>query len=249
MDIINGIYPDEYIERWGDRFLAERVRETLGVTFERFLKYPESTLIAAREVAAANIKHSLHLAATKARVAIGDFRHLTRKQRRIAGAINQADALSAQLAERSVEGLPRRNGAAVEKLKHHRYPDSHSDFTLQSPARRCVVSRPTPMRQMVADLMSLHLAQLAELIEHEGADISTAEARRLHRLWEGIREDDIDAINRDRTADTPRIGPCEWCGVVDHSLVHGECKRCRAKRHAQAQAANARTRPPIGGGL
>lgn len=27
------------------------------------------------------------------------------------------------------------------------------------------------------------------------------------------------------------VGPCDWCGVVDHHLVAGECPRCRHKRH------------------
>lgn len=25
------------------------------------------------------------------------------------------------------------------------------------------------------------------------------------------------------------IGNCEWCGVVDHNLVDGECQRCKQK--------------------
>lgn len=29
------------------------------------------------------------------------------------------------------------------------------------------------------------------------------------------------------TRSDPAIGRCEWCGVVDHQLVAGECPRCR----------------------
>lgn len=25
------------------------------------------------------------------------------------------------------------------------------------------------------------------------------------------------------------VGRCEWCGLVDHDLVRGECPACRAK--------------------
>ncbi len=28
-----------------------------------------------------------------------------------------------------------------------------------------------------------------------------------------------------------RVGRCEWCGLVDHHLVHGECGECALPRN------------------
>lgn len=32
-----------------------------------------------------------------------------------------------------------------------------------------------------------------------------------------------------------QIGRCEWCGMVDHHLVRGECERCRVRTSAPAR--------------
>lgn len=32
-------------------------------------------------------------------------------------------------------------------------------------------------------------------------------------------------------SESPVIGPCEWCGWIDHRLAAGECPTCRAKPH------------------
>lgn len=39
-----GVYPDEYIDYWGDVYLALDLRERAGVDFERFLKSPDRIL-------------------------------------------------------------------------------------------------------------------------------------------------------------------------------------------------------------
>ncbi len=31
-----------------------------------------------------------------------------------------------------------------------------------------------------------------------------------------------------------KIGVCEWCGLIDHHLVDGECARCHARAEAPA---------------
>ena len=35
------------------------------------------------------------------------------------------------------------------------------------------------------------------------------------------------------------IGPCEWCGLVDHHLVAGECPACREKVRRQQEVRHA----------
>lgn len=43
MKLASGIYPDEYIDFWGDVYLALELRG-LGVDFERFLEDPAAQL-------------------------------------------------------------------------------------------------------------------------------------------------------------------------------------------------------------
>lgn len=107
------MYTDEQLDYWGDRFIAERIRSTLGITFERFLNYPRHYVRQARRKTVERFhafkRHAEELMATTDRATIGDFDDLLPAQAAIRQELDIAD-------------LPRRNGAAIEPLKHHRHP-------------------------------------------------------------------------------------------------------------------------------
>ncbi|TXF11565.1 hypothetical protein [Pelomicrobium methylotrophicum] len=44
MQEVEGVYSDEYIDYWGDVYVALDLRERAGVDFERFLKSPDTIL-------------------------------------------------------------------------------------------------------------------------------------------------------------------------------------------------------------
>lgn len=101
------IFTDEFIDYWGDHFVANRIRERLGITFGQFLDGFRFTEVARRH----------HV------ICRGRLMGLAELKRR-------AEQLPAQqrIVEREIERLPRRNGRAIEKLKHHRHPVSTANF-------------------------------------------------------------------------------------------------------------------------
>lgn len=124
-------YTDHHLDYWGERFVHEQIRERLGITFEQFLRGPAHYVIQARSAAVERFaslqRQAEHLAATTDRAAIGDFEPLLDRQRDAANRAAMIDDASAW-AERQLRGLPRRNGAAIEKLAHHRFPKSTAHF-------------------------------------------------------------------------------------------------------------------------
>ena len=82
-------------------------------------------------------------------------------------------------------------------------------------------------KRVAADAMAIELAALVHGIEHEGADICTGRAVHALRSYRSTTRDDprLPSVTDVATS----IGECEWCGMLDHNLVAGECPRCRAK--------------------
>lgn len=78
--------------------------------------------------------------------------------------------------------------------------------------------------RLTSDVMAQELQALVCGIEHEQADISVGRAQRALRIYKAV---DSDA--RFQARPNPAIGECEWCGMLDHNLVAGECPRCRTK--------------------
>ncbi|ACL71512.1 hypothetical protein Tgr7_0414 [Thioalkalivibrio sulfidiphilus HL-EbGr7] len=75
---------------------------------------------------------------------------------------------------------------------------------------------------LVGSLMADQLLRYADdLDESSGGDPQRME-RALAEAWQS-------QLERARRQARESIGECEWCGLVDHHLVHGICPACRAR--------------------
>ncbi len=145
MNTTTTTYADEYIERWGRIFCRHRLDRVLGITFERFLALPDYYMLRYHEL----LNSSDHLEAAAVRVGEGEFDPLTARQARVAervycdevklairrtaqglSTVEDAEMLENCIAAaRGIRNVPRQNnGVPVEKMKHHRHPQSDAMF-------------------------------------------------------------------------------------------------------------------------
>ncbi|MCS4503865.1 MarR family transcriptional regulator [Arhodomonas aquaeolei] len=86
------------------------------------------------------------------------------------------------------------------------------------------------MRQRVLDTLRAHgrpmtTAEIAAALEIEHEAIQRTVCRLyLYRMIDAERRP-----GRKPAWYAETVGACEWCGLVDHHLVAGECASCRAK--------------------
>lgn len=97
-------FSDEHIERCAERFIADRLH-LHGVTFAQYVAMPERYEALALEPWPLLPQQ----AAVRERLIAEEAQHAA------------TEAVTAE-AERGAEDCPRRNGALVEALAHHRYP-------------------------------------------------------------------------------------------------------------------------------
>ena len=107
-------YTDEYIDFWGDIYTANPALFQRGILFHAFLEAPVELLTAVYQQTALPLQDD------------EDFYPLLPAQQRVSDRLMAeeiADELE-QYIERQ-EGLVFRNGAYVEPLRHHAYPNTN----------------------------------------------------------------------------------------------------------------------------
>lgn len=139
-------YPDDYLERWGEFFVHNRLDRVLGITFEQFLAHPGVYVARYHE----HMNSEEHLQAAALRISQGQYEPPIVQQAKIReriyarsleealarvksgmATVDDAEFLQRAIrAARGIEHLPRQdNGHPVEKMGHHRHPKSQADFT------------------------------------------------------------------------------------------------------------------------
>lgn len=113
-------YTDEYLEHYADRYMALRLRRH-GVSLEDYLADPGRYEPLALEPLPLLPKQRMVAHRLRAQE---EAEKLNRAFIRFARTVAKeyVAAQKAREAERPVENLPRRNGAVVEPLRHHRWP-------------------------------------------------------------------------------------------------------------------------------
>lgn len=123
---MRAVWPDEYIEQWGQIYIDNPTLRRRGILFETFLQSPREILFA--------VSSACHA------ISETEYLPLLAAQRAVAA---RSDSGYQQLADQLVEAIPQTgpqplrwgNGAIVEPLAHCKHPDRRRGRSGFRPAR------------------------------------------------------------------------------------------------------------------